>query len=122
MQVASKELSEELYGLSGWLEDHWFYTNRFNYPVEYDLRVANALQGCVFEPKKGDIPAYDAGFLLRKLPSTTRLSKYAQNSFRTEHDRGDQGYFDVADDTPEDALCKLAIELFKAGILQKGEI
>jgi hypothetical protein len=72
--------------------------------------------------------AYDLGYLLRKLPmwnGTTRLT--LQPVVGSINDRWDASYdyqdgsseHDNFADTPEDAVCKLCIELFKQGILQK---
>lgn len=100
MNVANLDLCRELYELSGWTDnDHHRYLGEGE-----------------------EIPAYDLGYLLRKLQPFNAADlqwlggKWAAQavifgtqpkSERTEAD------------TPEDAACKLAIELFKQGVLTK---
>lgn len=102
MNTANLELCKELYALSGWLtSDH---------RAEY---VA--------------APAYDLGYLIRKLPTKLKSRKeklYLQPCIKPENKgRWSIGYVysgigNIAD-TPEDALAKLAIELFKKDVLTK---
>jgi hypothetical protein len=98
MNVASIELCKELYELSGW-KAHKYYLD------------------------------YDLGFLLRKLPVDYQLEDH-----KNQNDKKELGYSNyhmvafspkvgidfvaVDAETPEDAACKLAIELFKKGILK----
>lgn len=129
MNVASKELSEELYELSNWeIEQGHLYVGKelINYNGGY---------------KGEQIPAYDAGFLLRKLPPhfNTGDARGAFEFFlKTTGREWFAGYnkpelgkwlYDknhgvwetpCSDDTPENALCRLSIELHKQGILKKG--
>ncbi|CAB4132348.1 hypothetical protein UFOVP253_8 [uncultured Caudovirales phage] len=81
------------------------------------------------ETVKRSFPAYDLGYLLRKLPDYVKLfrnnyGKYycaaVTGGFR--HPDNQLGQPDTAHDwyiadTPEDAAAKLAIELFRQGIL-----
>lgn len=103
MNTASLELCRELYELSGWGEDG-------NQPdAWHDIST----------------PAYDLGYLLRKLPGRTSIIKLIDN-YIAIHDEPSQifnadfGYKFVAD-TPEDAAAGLAIELLKTGVLQKEQ-
>ena len=116
MNLASLELRKELYELSGWKDDGsmygvWPFRPRFVH---------------------GDAPDYTLGYLRRTLPQLKDID------FRIEQDGGnDNGPCwvaygeDYADhrleesrrwwspaDTPENAACKLAIELFKQGVLK----
>lgn len=102
MTAASLELCKQLFELTGWdAEEHW--------ASEWVTR--------------GQVPAYDLGFLLRKLPKkvgrthfTMRhigKSKYVAGEWEVGY-RGIHGH----GDTPEDAACLLAIELFKQGVLK----
>lgn len=134
MNVASLELSKELYKLSGWVgtEYHYFHDKRkyqhSDKPVSdgHKLNIGNHVYQPVFSSDEYDsAPAYDAGYLLRKLPVDriyTMLrdvihhgdgAKTNRYTFRelsgTEH---------LWADTAEDALCKLAIELWKSGVLK----
>ena len=78
-------------------------------------------------------PAYDCGYLLRKLPAL--LGKRGSNSAEClrlgkDKERYLAGYigvdlvwgFPCEAETPENALCKLSIELFKQGVLTKEDI
>ncbi len=70
-----------------------------------------------------EIPKCDVlGYLLRELPRTYKgvgLCVWAAGSsrWRAEYDNSHRVHFDA--DTPEDAAAKLAIELFKQGILKR---
>lgn len=118
MTTASLELCKELYELSGWDDTygelspkgHWWPRGEF---LEFHTGS-----------KEKPTPAYDLGFLLRKLEKELTFSISLHNIFQ-----GKKGWTTsyqlgalvepVVADTPEDAVCKLAIELFKGGILKK---
>ena len=128
MNLASIKLCRELYALSGW-DDTSHVHDLSNYQIKG-------------EP--GDIgddwcPAYELGYLLRKMPKHIVVAgveyelimrsltdadirfHYWSDSKRhralsTSIETGLIGGFG---DTPEDAACKLAIKLFKQGILKK---
>jgi hypothetical protein len=131
MHVASLELSKQLWELSGWGEigthssrnPYFYWVDRSHDDREHELNYGG---GSI--PSDGDIyPAYDAGYLLRKLPSW--VYDYPKKGdglrFIAEHKRA--GYIDDDNlyaidstaDTPENALAKLSIELFKQKILTK---
>lgn len=101
MAVASLELCKELHTLSGW---------------ETPLDQFHYNEG---EP----LPAYDLGYLLRKL-QRNHVELYGLTTgewtARAYWHSTEQARAEYAD-TPEDAAAKLAIELFKQGILTKGE-
>lgn len=130
MTVASLELCKELYELSGWGDTHgcWYESYAVTtiecWPWQRDHNYRD-------EGYHSETPAYDLSYLLRKLPKT-RKRKTAKQS-RTERlnlsaaDDGSwvAGYLGhgfVLADTPEDAACDLAIELFKKGVLVKEEV
>ena len=109
MNVASLELSKTLLELSGWddTDDSW----------------AKAV---------GEIPAYDLGYLLRKLPAPTIIRHRVENKKYNKRPEwgitfgsgGGRkliigGLPNAEADTPEDAACQLAIDLFKQGVLKK---
>lgn len=115
MHVANLELCKELYAVSGWDDTHAFYGGGYN---EVEFVGQAGYEGYVAEFANDglnkDIPAYDLGYLLRKLPF------FKMN-------RTDEGqyiiwwaHFDDREvaDTPEDATAKLCIELIKQNILQ----
>lgn len=102
MNVASLELCKELYELSGW-------DNREQY---------HYIDG-------SPVPAYDFGYLLRKLPEGTTIRVNKRNPVKLGKNQGPYsalmyGYRGaVRADTPEDCAAKLAIELLKQGVLSK---
>lgn len=119
MNVASLELCKELYELSGWVPEG---PNEGYYP-----RGSNLVYGHKLLINDGDIPAYNLGYLLRKLPyPEIRLGitgrwqahyGYKTDRFTLTFPGAVAGF----GNTPEDAVAKLAIELFKAKILVRGD-
>lgn len=121
MNVASQTLCNELYELSGWNEVNHYYVQHDD---EYDLEYSTNM------PIDGGIyPAYDIGYLLRKLPNTyygyyldlsttadeTWVAEYFTNDFTPERPMSEyraEGF------TPEDAAAKLAIQLIRAGLVE----
>lgn len=107
MDTTSLELSKALWKLSGWtyLAHQWL------------------------SPYDDPHPVYDLGYLLRKLPPQTRIKKEFDASpelpeetpahYRALYDTVDDRHFWLGADTPEDAAAKLAIELFKHGVLKR---
>lgn len=137
MNVASLENCKTLYELSGWddtLLKHVVgerHASDFESPIGLTT-VYNKTVG-VYGNEVGcdecegvygteTIPAYGAGYLLRKLPDpqleTTVYNRWHCKWFKrtTKGLTGPMLESGFAD-TPEDALCLLAIELFKQGIL-----
>jgi len=131
MNVASRELCEELYRLSRWgrLDDselNWYF--KFGKHLGDDERWS--ITG---NEEMGEYPAYDLGYLLRKLPAEVEefsetyhltyellLAKYEANEFHADYWWNDDLRFNmVPSGTPEDALVTLAIELFKQGVLTR---
>lgn len=139
MNVASLELCKELYELSGWdntlagARERWIELPNNSWDC---LRLSD-VEANGFDKQLwfSGISAYDLGYLLRKLPA-----RYWQENEKrwdalhiTKWDRLQNGGivytaeywtvynapFKVEADTPEDAAVKLAIELFKQGVLTK---
>ena len=102
MSSASLGLCKELYHLSNWHEgvDEWF-----------DSTVTTDI-----------VPAYDLGYLLRKLP-LVELKHVALDSDDLKRWNCISPHWGTLRnhfaETPEDAACELAIELFKKGILTR---
>lgn len=134
MNVASLELCKRLYELSGWGDVDFVHQsadgqNSFIVcPHERDRKLRQGVAGLVeFSP------AYDLGYLLRKLqyryPGIGRLDRGWRCMGRLEdmvtNSKGlviAGGALEVAEaDTPEDAAAKVAIELFNQGVLKRGE-
>lgn len=124
MNVANLELCKELYELSGW-EDTRHYWHYISAHEEYELDNGDP---------NDRYPAYDLSYLLWKLPKeidrkllevracvenrTTMEGWLAFYSSMTN----EGNMLKAFDDTPEDAACKLAIELFKLGILKREDL
>jgi hypothetical protein len=135
MHVASLELCRELYKVSGWwpgeltdlgLPDRWW--NWLEDDDGNNIRCVEIANSKSNRHWRFSAPAYDCGYLLRQLalkdvmvgvgkdcPWAAESSREecleAENQFYTPYGEGN---------TPEDALCKLAIELFKQGILKRA--
>jgi hypothetical protein len=113
--VASLDLCRELYELADWNEVHWWYKTWDG--IDWQLGTYEAdIPEC--------IPAYDLGYLLRKLPQnigriTLKHREHSGMWFCKWDDR--KGELGQQADTPEDAAAKLAIELFKQGILMRED-
>ena len=95
MSTASLENSKRLYELSRWNDED-------SPLVRFDDK----------DPES-TAPAYDAGYLLRKLPGTELYD--ATNCWQAENTSLQN--WRTVQDTPEDALCLLAIKLFEEGVL-----
>lgn len=129
MNVGSLELCKELYEITAWEDTIFVYRETYSIYRSPEFRIALVQQTVRTRPSLTDwdmketeefrqyIPAYDLGYMLRKLPPHYIV-------WRTSKDRYISGriaeglvisQFEAK--TPEDAVCKLAIELFKKGIL-----
>lgn len=128
--VASLELCKELYELSVWGNEDGGLKVAFSwYGSEDSMSLVHTLAalGGGYSVR---IPAYDSGYLLRKLPPylgtqdddwlLRLMPSYLGETWSI-------GYAGLADTrflhaqqaaTPEDTLCLLTIELFKQGILK----
>src|SRR5690349_21605579 len=104
MNVASYELCKKLFELSAWGASegqHWW---------SYYLDDDKVYEGRVdTESKHFVCPAYPLGYLLRKLPSKALVTFYKDTNWNASWGGGD----DVVGSTPEDAVAKLCVELFK---------
>lgn len=123
MNTASLELCKELYRLSGWKDTDYFY--QF---VEYsDLSTGYYLTNPSLQAPlhANAFPAYDLGYLLRILPQNSWVG-YVDTSGRRDYALAKtyawnaQGndiekIAECRADTPEDAACKLAFELWRQG-------
>lgn len=110
MTTASPDLSRQLYELSGWEAEHWWERLTHGEWVQNSCELS------------GDVPAYDLGYLLRKLPDGTQLSKttvtYSVSGIYSVDARNKSYHCNA--DTPEDAACLLAIKLFTQGVLKRN--
>jgi hypothetical protein len=114
MNVASLELCKELYELSGWQATAKYRKNGFLVTWGY-MRL-----------KGSETPAYDLGYLMRKLPIDCVVCQVSEPIDGVYWFAGGMsGEYDVHLNhfkavTPEDAAAKLAIEMFKEGVLTRG--
>lgn len=117
MNVASLERCRELYELSGWADtDYTYYANAGQHSGTMMHR------SLVFD-KPDNLPAYDLGYLLRKLPELVTTDTYSDFLEIKKSSGQYLAYYSFSErvvaDTPENAAAKLAIELFKAGVLKR---
>lgn len=118
MQVASLGLCKELYELSGFVgtEFAWWIEDKLDpkgeWKIQHIIHVPN--QQYFYDWK---IPAYTTGYLLRQLPAYTHVW-ITENGAEAECYFPKQPTATVHGDTPEDAACKLAIELIKQKAIQ----
>lgn len=116
MNVASLDNCKQLFELSGWKDTG----NGFGWikGAGNELYLVS-----IRNDEEIKIPAYSLGYLLRKLPATSKIINVSTDKaqiygalFYDQH--GEKSRFELAADTPEDAACKLAIELIKQGVLK----
>lgn len=120
MHVASLENCQKLWKLSGWEY----------YQAKYRKNGFLVTWGYM-KLMKGEAPAYSAGYLLRKLPKyldddypkARRALNDFDDGWEASYVRQDEFHppetlHGCTADTPEDALCRLAIKLFEEGVLR----
>lgn len=125
MNVASLDLCKDLYELSGWNDTYTMWG-------EDDDSNVRMLKNDYYIGVDYLAPAYDLGYLLRKLPNNMEsgngkthwltLSPLDREAWSAsyEYENNDANQLEWAN-TPEDAAAKLAIQLFKQGILKKDD-
>lgn len=152
MTVASLNLCKELYELSGWEPNSWWWTEDYQGTTK-DTKWSVSDEPIIASGRNEGLssyPAYDLGYLLRKLPRKLNgvNSKQRDGNFNLYASRGKTAwvasYADAdgsiirrlkkdaesqnnrnfwfihgSSDTPENATAKLAIELWKQGVLSK---
>lgn len=125
MNIASLELCQKLFELSGWIDTEYGWLSYSSWEtdeVSYELSKRDKKRWCA--------GAYDAGYLLRKLPSSD-AEGYKLQIRCDDTDYWYAGYYKRDNSqlktesnpcaTPEEAACQLAINLFKEGVLTRGE-
>lgn len=121
IHVACLDLCRELYELSKWENIyHRWSKNIYGKDVVIDTSAAGST-----------VPAYDLGYLLRKLPQNSWIGYTDTSGHRgyalaytfAWNEKGDyiSKIAECRADTPEDAACLLAIELFQRGILKQDQ-
>lgn len=128
--VASLELCRELYELSGWIEQTFWHVNYFDNTSNGNWKIeTQARHPLPLEASSVNVPAYDLGFILRKLPPYLNedvqqvylfLGSDSDRLWRSDyHNLYKKTLYHVIADTPENAVCQLAINLFKQNILKR---
>lgn len=140
MNTASLKLCKELYEASGWcmdtafiwmdLQDQEPFINNGEVPGILKADRTKGTYRDIFDPGTDWLPAYDLGFLLRKLYDLGPFIQYdlearpevhvpAKKFFICVLQDANGKKIDVREwaDTPEDAIAKLCIALIKQGIL-----
>lgn len=133
--TASKDLCQELYELSGWDDTGLYWYEEHDYDDNpdgrgdfyHEPRIYTQME--IEETGSGGggkrTQAYDLGYLMRNLPNEIKGIGLSID-FADEGGGWCASYDYMAHatayaDTPEDAACKLAIELFKNGILTRSD-
>ena len=142
MNVVTIDLSAQLYELSGWEDTTFVHRETYSIYRTPEFRFAVIRRTGLTKPFLKDwdmndveeykqyVPAYDLGYLLRKLPHYVENGIYAGYlSLDCGTEAWRIAYADVSHafvvgsgewtDTPEDATAKLAISLFEQGVLKK---
>lgn len=117
IDVANLKLCQQLWELSGWETSDWYDLDPDGRPEEYLATTEDKID------ENNYIPAYSLGYLLRKLPNRTeRIQDTVLLGRATDNKGWSIVYRDMTKiaNTPEDAAAKLAIELFKKGILTRS--
>ena len=111
MNVANIELCQELYDLSGWLTgiDGYCYVSPTGEKRSFEVRLLKDTEN----DRARIYPAYDLGYLLRRLPPGNVLTSLENEWIASSSPKVATAAI------PEDATAKLAIELFKQGILPR---
>lgn len=122
MHVASLALCQELKALSGWTDTYFQWRTHPSGEAYVVGHVPDA------DPLKEETPAYDLGYLVRRLPRKLDGEQFMCEIAIEAAVFGEgwcAGYLyhttpTLEAETPEDAATKLAIELFKQGVLTRG--
>lgn len=128
MSTASLKLCKILEKLSAWYGTDYFWEKKTG-RLTQDIMTLRA-SGL---PEVGYVPAYDLGYLLRKLPQSIYNNDYFLQFEQDFDDNWSVHYMYIFNprensrvvvkhrmtaDTPEDAACKLLIELIKQKVLK----
>ena len=120
MNVASLELSKQLWKLSGWkCQDAYIQVKDPEAPIELLSEYSPVLSRNDYDII---VSAYDLGYLLRKLPAEVRnesltLDRVA-GGWSCRYGLMSPNKIEIRADTPEDAACKLLIELIKRKVIK----
>lgn len=131
MNVSNLENSRKLYELTWWTDTDMRYRVYKRIENEnYKPHVRLVYGKSHIDTKTGETcPAYDAGYLLRKLPKSFVSQEHRCTIYLTLEWLGDEKWaasyqldtdsisYEQKEDTPEDALALLAIKLFEEGVL-----
>lgn len=125
--VAAVDLCKELYELSKWEDCKFYWVGRLQKYKQAKDRVRWFVgYGRIRQSSEAEYwPAYDLGYLIRKLPPSIEhdvtKKECALYFFKASENSYEYGYEKIGigeyADTPEDAACKLLIELIKQKVI-----
>ncbi|WP_100503982.1 hypothetical protein [Mycobacteroides abscessus] len=128
MNVASKQLCQELYELSRWDAGDKYWNEQYvGIDTKWYVMSRKVVASGRNEGLDTGIPAYDLAYLLMKLPRVHDGDYHVtiqavNNNWCASYDHLEGGtQLESFGDTPEDAACKIAIELFKQGVLKPSD-
>jgi hypothetical protein len=117
MNTASLELCRELYEITGWEADDWYdHGNMAELCTLEDVEAGD-------NPKSEYTPAYDLGYLIRKLDHKWfRLEHSFEinepiNRWSAWYLTDDVGGYVEEGESPEDAVAMLCIQLIRKGVM-----
>lgn len=136
MNLTQLDISRALYELSGWDDTEYCHKTVLTGDLLEFRAISLTEDAGVGANARFVCPAYDLGYLLRKLPFfheywnggneagyltvkhwavQYEAGYWEENGDRDHYNKFTSGYAD----TPEDAAAKLAVELFKKGVLTR---
>lgn len=114
MHFANVELCKKLFAVSGWDDTSFRYVGGSRSKIELlprDERVT-----------KPDVPAYDLGYLVRRLPYpvsvTANKRGFVTTAAMMRHRPPFFNYL-ARDDSPENSTVDVLLEMFKQGVLTR---
>jgi len=125
IEVARKELCEELEKLSGWKDTAytWKCLAGLHTLKWKEWFLADYNNGVWSGVGEKSLPAYDLGYLMRKLPFHCPLERngIVSHWFIRPNIANPRPSDYIYADTPEDVVALLCIELFKQNVLKRED-
>lgn len=143
MHTTSLEISKRLFEVSGWKNTNksWFRSDMLLTGTNGEYKLQGYVKDADLVKEFSQIPAYDSGYLLRKLPIRISGGKWSFMMWKQWHNGRQCNWYTVSyvhinsslanspdeaqhkvhtceADTPEDALALLAIKLFEEEVLK----
>jgi hypothetical protein len=115
-EVARLELSKRLWELSGWKKTSCVFVHLDGVYDRWDLHDRGTAKSY---NKSEQVPAYSLGYLIRKLSPCQIIASSDGMYWASWNPAADE--IEERANSPENATCKLAIELFEQGILKRED-